>query len=249
MHEAAHLLDREAAASVEARRCEYRQLLATLSRERATVGPLEPAIGHFLKVTKSYWRGLFQCYEFTDLPRTNNDLEQVFGSVRHHERRATGRKGASPGAVVRGAVRLIAAVATRLGSFGPAQLCPRDREALTTLLRILDRGTSTPVAKGPDGRPIDAPLYLHPTAVYGIVLLCAAIAYYILQTMLLRAGGESSVLRTALGSDVKGKISPVIYAAAIPLAFVNRWLALACYAAITLIWLVPDRRLESHLTS
>ena len=99
-------------------------------RERATVGPLAPAVGHFLKVTKSYWRGLFHCYEYPDLPRTNNDLEQVFGSVRHHERRATGRKGASPGTVVRGAVRLIAAVATRWGLFGPAQLCPRDLEAV-----------------------------------------------------------------------------------------------------------------------
>jgi hypothetical protein len=135
VHQAAPLLDRETAPGVEARRREYRQLLATMSRERASVGPLEPAIGHFLKVTKSYWRGLFHCYEFPDLPRTNNDLEQVFGSVRHHERRATGRKGASPGAVVRGAVRLLAAVATRLGSFGPAQLCPRDPEAVTRVRR------------------------------------------------------------------------------------------------------------------
>jgi hypothetical protein len=106
-----------------------------MSRERATVGALEPAVGHFLKVTKSYWRGLFHCYEFPELPRTNNDLEQVFGSVRHHERRATGRKGASPGAVVRGAVRLIAAVATRLGAFSPAQLRPRDPEAVTRVRR------------------------------------------------------------------------------------------------------------------
>jgi hypothetical protein len=130
VHQAAHLLDREASASVEARRREYRQLLATMSRERATAGPLEPAVAHFLKVTKSYWRGLFHCYEHPDLPRTNNDLEQTFGSVRHHERRATGRKGASPGTVVRGAVRLIAAVATRLCRFGPAQLCPHDPEAV-----------------------------------------------------------------------------------------------------------------------
>ena len=130
VHQAAHLLEREAAPNVETRRREYRQLLATMSRERATVGTLEPAVTHFLKVTKSYWRGLFHCYEYPDLPRTNNDLEQVFGSVRHHERRATGRKGASPGTVVRGAVRLIAAVATRLGLFGPAQLCPRDPEAV-----------------------------------------------------------------------------------------------------------------------
>jgi hypothetical protein len=110
-----------------------------MSRERATVGSLAPAIGHFLKVTKSYWRGLFHCYEFPELPRTNNDLEQVFGSVRHHERRATGRKGASPGAVVRGAVRLIAAVATRQGAFGPAELRPRDPEALAQVRREVEQ--------------------------------------------------------------------------------------------------------------
>lgn len=110
-----------------------------MSRERHTVGALEPAIGHFLKVTKSYWRGLFWCYEYPDLPRTNNDLEQTFGSVRHQERRATGRKAASPSLVVRGAVRVIAAVATRLGHFGPAQLQPRDPAAWKKLRQALDQ--------------------------------------------------------------------------------------------------------------
>jgi len=116
-----------------------------MSRERASVGPLEPAISHFLKVTKSITRcagtrrGLFHCYEFPELPRTNNDLEQVFGSVRHHERRATGRQGASPGAVVRGAVRLIAAVATRLCAFGPAELRPHDLEAVARVRREVEQ--------------------------------------------------------------------------------------------------------------
>src|SRR5437660_8763951 len=64
-----------------------------------------------------------------------------------------------------------------------------------------------------------------PTAVYGIVLLCAAIAYYILQMMLLRGEGDRSVLRTALGSNRKGKISPLLYCLGIALSFVNRWLA------------------------
>ena len=130
VHQAAHLLERETATSVEARRCAYRQLLATMSGERTTLGTLEPVVAHFLKVTKSYWPGLFHCYEFPELPQTNNDLEQLFGSIRHHERRATGRKGASAGTVVRGAVRLIAAVASRLEAFGPAQLCPRDPAAV-----------------------------------------------------------------------------------------------------------------------
>ncbi len=84
-----------------------------------------------------------------------------------------------------------------------------------------------------------------PTAAYGAVLLLAAIAYYILQTVILTALGPRSRLRAALGKDVKGKISPVCYAAAVPLAFVNRWVALGIYVFVALIWLVPDRRIES----
>src|SRR5947199_8485105 len=71
-----------------------------------------------------------------------------------------------------------------------------------------------------------------PTAVYGIVLLAAAIAYYILKTMLLRAEGPQSKLRVALGSDLKGKISPVLYCLGIGLAFANRWLGLAVYVVV-----------------
>jgi len=86
-----------------------------------------------------------------------------------------------------------------------------------------------------------------PTAVYGVVLLCAAIAYYVLQTRILAGQGPDSALRAALGSDVKGKLSPVLYAAGIGLAFVNRWIALALYVTVALIWLVPDRRIEPAL--
>ena len=88
-----------------------------------------------------------------------------------------------------------------------------------------------------------------PTAVYGIVLLCAAIAYLILQTMLLRAEGEHSVLRTAIGQDLKGRISPLLYCLGIGLSFVDRWLALAVYVGVALMWLVPDRRLERHVST
>lgn len=80
----------------------------------------------FRKVTRSYWAGLFHCYDQADLPRTNNALEQYFGSARYHERRTTGRKQASPGLVVRGAVRVVASVASRLHSFSGAELCPTD---------------------------------------------------------------------------------------------------------------------------
>jgi hypothetical protein len=69
---------------------------------------------HIYRVTMSYWRGLFHCYAHPEIPRTNNDLEQYFGAARHHERRATGHKRPTSAVVVRGAVRVVAAVATRL---------------------------------------------------------------------------------------------------------------------------------------
>jgi uncharacterized membrane protein len=87
-----------------------------------------------------------------------------------------------------------------------------------------------------------------PTAIYGVDLLAAAVAYYILQTTLLRAEGEQSRLRVALGSDLKGKISPFLYCVGIGLAFADRWIGLAIYVVVALIWLVPDRRVERHLT-
>src|SRR5207302_8465697 len=87
----------------------------------------------FLKVTSSYWPGLFHCYDVVDLPRTNNDLEHVFGSTRYHERRATGRKQASPGLVVRGAVRIVASVASQRYHFRGAELQPHDLTQWRTL--------------------------------------------------------------------------------------------------------------------
>lgn len=83
-----------------------------------------------------------------------------------------------------------------------------------------------------------------PTALYGMVLLLAAVAYYLLQTAIVRAQGPESELARALGTDFKGKVSPVLYLTAIPLAFVNRWIALALYVVVALIWLIPDRRIE-----
>jgi uncharacterized membrane protein len=88
-----------------------------------------------------------------------------------------------------------------------------------------------------------------PTAVYGIVLLSAALSYYFLQQLLVRAEGRESVLRTAIGSDVKGRISPLLYLLGIGLSFVNRWLAVAAYVAVALMWLVPDRRVERQITT
>jgi uncharacterized membrane protein len=83
-----------------------------------------------------------------------------------------------------------------------------------------------------------------PTAAYGFVLLMAAIAYYLLQCAILAKEGRDSLLAEALGSDWKGKLSPVIYLAAIPLAFVNPWISSGLYVFAALLWLIPDRRIE-----
>jgi uncharacterized membrane protein len=83
-----------------------------------------------------------------------------------------------------------------------------------------------------------------PTAVYGVVLLMAAIAWYVLQTVIIRAQGSESALARALGQDVKGKLSSLFYLAGILLAFVDARLSDAIYALVALMWLVPDRRIE-----
>ena len=88
-----------------------------------------------------------------------------------------------------------------------------------------------------------------PAALYGVVLLMAAIAYFILQHAVLRAPGGNPVLAAAIGRDLKGKLSPLLYAVAIGLSFVNPWLACAIYILVALIWLVPDRRIERALTN
>jgi uncharacterized membrane protein len=86
-----------------------------------------------------------------------------------------------------------------------------------------------------------------PTAVYGGVLLMAGVAYYILQRTIISHQGKNSLLATAIGRDWQGKLSPVIYLTAIPLAFVSPWISMSLYAAVALIWLIPDRRIERAL--
>jgi uncharacterized membrane protein len=86
-----------------------------------------------------------------------------------------------------------------------------------------------------------------PVAIYGTVLLLAGIAYYVLTKALIKLHGSGSALATSIGSDKKGKISIAIYAAAIPLAFVQVWIASACYVIVAIIWLIPDRRIERKL--
>lgn len=122
VHRAAHILNNHEKGSAAQVRARDAALLQEMTDHKATVGSLAPAIEQFLKVTASFAPGLFHCYEVPDLPRTNNDLERCFGSMRHHERRATGRRGALPGLVVRGPVRVVAALATRLHHFSAEEL-------------------------------------------------------------------------------------------------------------------------------
>lgn len=116
-----------------------RGLIGAIARHQERCGDLQEAFTHFQKVTRSYWPGLFHCYDVADLPRTNNELEQFFGSYRYHERRASGRKVACPGTVVRGSVRLTAAAATRLRSIEVADLVPSDVHAWRKLRGALEQ--------------------------------------------------------------------------------------------------------------
>lgn len=86
-----------------------------------------------------------------------------------------------------------------------------------------------------------------PVALYGVVLLLAAVAYYILARVLISVHGKDSVLAAALGSDFKGKVSVVIYVFAILLSFMSSWFACALYVLVAVMWLVPDRRIEKIL--
>ena len=87
-----------------------------------------------------------------------------------------------------------------------------------------------------------------PTAVYGIVLLCAAVSYTILQTVLVRhADHENELLAQAVGNDLRGKVSLVLYAIAIAVAFVNEWISDAIYVGVAVTWFVPDRRIERKM--
>ena len=148
MHSLAHLLANEDQTSGKQVQGRVIGLLGAITRWQAHSGNLASAIDHFLKVTRSYWSGLFHCYDVPDLPRTNNDLEHLFGQHRYLERRITGRKVASSALVIRGSVRIVAAVVTRLRPFSADDLVPSsiaDWQSLRTELaaarhkRILQR--------------------------------------------------------------------------------------------------------------
>jgi hypothetical protein len=117
----------------------FRALLGAMARHQNRSTPsLAAMLAHFRKVTRSYWPGLFHCYQLPDLPRTNNHLEQFFGAHRYHERRATGRKSASPALVLRGMVRMAACAATRLRPFTGEELVPENLQDWKVLRQKLE---------------------------------------------------------------------------------------------------------------
>ena len=127
IHAAAHLLGNPDGARAAVVRRRFDGLIGAMHRHAAQAGSLASAVDHFHKVARSYRPGLFHCTDVADLPRTNNDLEQLFGSYRRHERRATGRKANSSATVLRGPVRLLAGLATRLRRRDAGDLAGADR--------------------------------------------------------------------------------------------------------------------------
>jgi hypothetical protein len=124
VHQAAQILENEHQLGETAVKRRVSGLLGAMTRHQAAAGTLAPALQHVRQVTRSYWPGLLPCSTVPDLPRTHKELEQFCGAHRSHERRATGRKVASPSLVLRGSVRLIAYAATRLHPFTSADLAP-----------------------------------------------------------------------------------------------------------------------------
>jgi hypothetical protein len=139
IHHAAHLLANHDELDGATLRQTYQdQVLTPWRAHEAPDDPLATAAATFAKVSESYWPNLFHCYDVSALPRTNNDLEQYFGAARHLERRATGRKMASPALVVRGAVRVVALLATHDRPLSADDLRPRDVAAWKTLRQRLE---------------------------------------------------------------------------------------------------------------
>jgi hypothetical protein len=137
VHRAAHFLGLENVAGADVRG-RLGGLIGAMTRHRELAGDLGPAVDHFVKVSRSYWPGLFACYDTPELPRTNNALEQAFGSHRYHERRASGRKVASPSLVLRGSAKVIAGLATRTREVMADELARADRPRWRQLRAELD---------------------------------------------------------------------------------------------------------------
>jgi hypothetical protein len=126
VHHAAHILANQEQHTGAQVRSRYLAYIRRIQEQKTNVGLLGEALEHFCHITHNFAAGLFHCYDVEGLPRTNNDLEHCFGVARVHERRATGRRGAIPGVVVRGSVRVITAVVTKQQTFSTEELRPND---------------------------------------------------------------------------------------------------------------------------
>jgi len=157
VHRAAHALGgggdddgRPGSGTAVVRRRRHRRVLDAVraAARRATPGgELHEGLEHFRTVSASYAPGLFHCYDVPGLPRTNNDLEQLFGSTRHHERRCTGRKVASPSLVLRGSVRVVAGLGTRACPTRARKLAPDDPDAWRAVRAGLEQRRRTRVLR------------------------------------------------------------------------------------------------------
>jgi hypothetical protein len=129
VYQAAHILANHEQQTGAQVRETYLAWIAHMQEQKTSLGELSTAIDHFVEITENFAPGLFHCYDVPDLPRTNNDLEHCFGVARAHERRATGRRGAIPGVVVRGSVRLMAVMMAKQENLQAADLQPTDYQA------------------------------------------------------------------------------------------------------------------------
>ena len=138
VYQAAHILANPEQQTGTQVRERYLAWIKHMQEQKVALGVLSTAIDHFVEITENFAPGLFQCYDLPDLPRTNNDLEHCFGVARAHERRATGRRGAIPGVVVRGSVRLMAVILTQHEDLQAADLQPTDYQAWRQLRTQLE---------------------------------------------------------------------------------------------------------------
>ena len=143
VHQAAQILANDEQHTGAQVRERYLAFVRQMQQQKAEMGPLAEAIEHFCHITDNFAAGLFECYDVEGLPRTNNELEHCFGMARVHERRATGRRGAIPGVVVRGSVRVIAAVVTREKSFSAEELQPSEYQRWRELRAHLQQSEET----------------------------------------------------------------------------------------------------------
>ena len=143
VHQAAQILANDEQHTGAQVRERYLASVRQMQQQKAEMESLAEAIEHVCHITDNFAAGLFECYDVEGLPRTNNELEHGFGVARVHERRATGRRGAIPGVVVRGSVRVIAAVVTREKSFSAEELQPSEYQRWRELRAHLQQSEET----------------------------------------------------------------------------------------------------------